>query len=296
MQVDRIRRLLGTESRADETARALRAIAHDSGAATVGAVHLTCADEFESTAADAFQRDFVRHLLPPTRLGHRAPLRLANLGAQYEPGAVPIAEQHFSTPQSVESFKLIVVKVNAHVARADERHYGTIDRYDVPSQACGALAAMLSGVRGGAPERLRTMFNLDGIDRVNVIRKQHPPPRRPLVAAIVNACLQARAASLDAASCAMHSPTVFLVVSGVSIHATRNDTELVCGCTIVDRRGKPAIRHLGLGTDPAAYAIRHDTLPLRVEDPELLASCQRASADGGQRHVAQQVRCASRSP
>ena len=112
----RIQDLLGREVNLDTCNRALRDFAQSQRAAAIGAVHVTCSDECEREEVESFQQWVADSLLPELKFSARSPFRSANLGARYEWGAVRIAEEHFATPDSRDAFKLMLVKINSHVA------------------------------------------------------------------------------------------------------------------------------------------------------------------------------------
>ncbi len=272
MKLKRLEKILGIEQGLEETTRALRSIARELDPATVGAMHLTCADESEYECVDIFQRYFVRHLLPPLKFGQPSAFRPANLGGRYEPATVQLVEDHFATPESAASFKFIVLKVNSHVARDEGDRYGTMQRYNAPSHSCGALRALLTGGQGRHLSDLQELFQSGGIDRVSLLRERIEEDVRPLVAALVNARLQAQAIIDEAMDFTPQTPTVYLVLPCVTLNRPERDTELVCGYAVLDCRGEPAGDFRGLGDDPTGYAIRHEGKILHVEDEALRGS------------------------
>ena len=148
LHTGRFYEILGVEKPQAEVARLLRYLVQAEKPPVVGALHLTCADEAEKECVDAFQRDFVRYLLPTLKLSERSPFRLANLGARYEWGAAPIAEEHFSLARGAEKWKLLLIKINAHVAADDGPsgfRFGHLQRFDEDSAFCGAITATLGG-------------------------------------------------------------------------------------------------------------------------------------------------------
>ncbi len=267
-----LQELIGVESELGQVSNALRRFAHDLGAPTVGACQVTCSDESECECAEAFQRWFVREVLPNLKADVRAPFRSINLGARYEWGAVRIAEQHFATHGSHAAFKLLVVKINAHVGvRPTDQgpEYGCIDRYGVLSTCCGALAGVFEGSTLPAVEELRQSFRAGGTNRLAMLADRNcvAPRYRALSAALVSAGLQAQRAVLDIQEYQPETPTVFLVLPCVSVNRREADTELVVGQYGVDRTGATAeVKYRGLGDDPAAYRVRHEQGRLVIHD------------------------------
>jgi len=94
-----------------------------------------------------------------------------------------------------------------------------------------------------------------------------PEEHRALVAAIVNARLQAQAALRDIEEHHPTSPTIFLVLPCVTVNRPGPDRELLVARYEVDWTGpSPATNYEGLGDDPAAYQIRHKHGRLVVHD------------------------------
>jgi hypothetical protein len=264
--------LVGVETALDRVSSTLQEYARTLGAPVVGACHVTCSDESEWECAEAFQRSFAQLLLPALKPGRRAVFRTINLGARYEPGAIRVAENHFATPESRESFKLMVVKINAHVAvrqTPEGPHYGWMERYDSRSTCCGALAALVAGGDLPTVGPLREVFTSEGKDRVAMLNDTAlvPEAHRALAAAIAGARLQAQAAVRDIQEHQPKTPTMFLVVPCVTVNRPGPDTELLVGrCEIDWTRQSPSVKYEGLGDDPSAYRIAHSHDRLRVQD------------------------------
>jgi hypothetical protein len=183
-----------------------------------------------------------------------------------------IADEHFSMPEGPEAARLLVVKVNAHVgvlAAGDGFEYGWLLRYDRRSPCCGALARLLEGDRLPALDELRESLQSGGRDRLATLLDpcRVPPPYRALLAAVVNARLQAQRAADDILKHRPDTPTTFVVVPCVTLNRPGPDTELVVGEYGIDWTGSAAsVVYQGLGDDPAAYRIRHEFGRIRVED------------------------------
>ena len=266
--------LIGTESELGQVGDALRQFSQELAAPVVGAYHVTCSDESERECADALQRWFVREVLPELKPDVRAPFCSVNLGARYEPGAIGIAEEHFATPASRAAWKLMLVKINAHVAvrpAAEGFEYGWFDRFGCRSACCGALAGMFGDSELPGIEELREAFRGCGLDRIAVLRdSSHVDPRhRPLLAAVVSARLQAERAVLDIQQNQPETPTMFLVLPCVTVNRPGPDTELVVGEYGIDQTEQvPSVKYRGLGNDPAAYRVRHEQGFVILEDDQ----------------------------
>jgi len=264
--------LIGVERELSQVGWAVRDFAQRLGPAAIGALHVTCSDEAEWECAEAFQRWFAAGVLPELKPACRAPFRSTNLGARYEWGAVRIAEEHFATPQARDGLKLLVVKINSHVAArqtAQGPEYGWLQRYQCESACCGALAAMLEGSDLPAIEELVEAFAADGKNRLAVLRDAHrvPAGQRALLVAVVSARLQAERAVRDIREHDPQTPTIFLVLPCVSINRPGPDTELVVGQFGVDWSQSAAkVKYRGLGNDPAGYQICYDQGRLVLKD------------------------------
>jgi hypothetical protein len=273
--MERLHGLLGEEREFADVCRELKYTLQGSGAAVVGALQVTCSDESEFECVDAFQRRFAQEMLPRLKYGNRAPFRIANPGGRYEWGTVRIAEEHFATQETEGRFKVLVVKINAHVAlgRSGEGLcFGTMTRYGRDSCSCGALHSLLEG--GTLPwlKDLEEIFHSEGRDRLAVLRDpaQVEPGLRPLFAAVTQARLQARRVVLDIQDHEETSPTLYVVLHGVTINKPGLDTEIIGGFYSLDRRtSKPVEHYRGLGDDPGRYGLDAETGRLRITDDQL---------------------------
>jgi hypothetical protein len=272
---DKLRAMLGREHGLDDVNLAVRDYIAGLDPPVVGALHVTCADESEFECVESFQRWIAEPLLPRLHFAQTAPFRLANLGGRYEYGALRFAEAHFATPESRETFKVMIVKISAHVAVTGfgaEARFGQMDRYGIESRACGALHGLLAGAHGTFIDDLCAAFKTGHKDRLRTLldQKQVEPAQRTFLAAVVNAVLQAARASADIEGHAPASPTLYLVPACVTLNRRDRDTEFFCGIHVCDRRGpKCDVRYNGLGDDPAQYRLEHDQGRLRLMDERL---------------------------
>ena len=259
----KLRDLIGTECKLERLSGALREFVAELGPAVVGAHHVLCSDETERECAEAFHRWFAGPMLPDLKPARRAAFHTVNLGARYEWGAIRIADEHFAAPAAKGALKLLVVKINSHVAvryTPEGPEYGWLDRYGGESACCGALAALMEGSDLPAVRELAQLFAADGRNRVGVLHDMSrvPVEQRALLAAVTNARLQAQRAVLDIEEHRPHSPTMFLVLPCVTINRPGPDTELLVGQYGIDwTQDSAEIKYSGLGDDPAAYRVRH---------------------------------------
>jgi hypothetical protein len=269
---DGLEKRIGSECELDDVNRGLRETVRGLGGPVVGALHVTCADEAEWECVDSFQRVFVAHLLPKLKFACRAPFRLTNLGGRYEPGALAVAEHHFATPQTQNAFKVLLVKINAHVAveaAGAGATFGQMQRYEAASSACGALHAVLEGKRSPAFDELRATFSAGGVDRLAALTDpaRVDPKLRSLVSALVGARLQARAVEADIERHMPRTPTVYVLAWSVTLNRTERDTEIPCGLATYDRRdGGPPPRIVGFGDDPVRYRLADEFGRLRISE------------------------------
>lgn len=265
-------KLLGVEHPLDELNRGLAQYVRSFQPPVVGALHVTCADESEWESIDSFQRWVVAPLMPELKCGRRATFHLSTLGGRYDPGALAVAEQHYATPTAREAFKVLLVKINAHVAVAGagaEAQFGRLRRYDTESSACGALRALLDGVDQPFVEDLRRAFSVGGTDRVATLLDPRAvdPALQSLFAAVVNAQVQARAVCEEILRHPAQSRTVYVVAAAVTLNRAGADTELLCSLRTSDGRGVALDSvHAGLGDEPARYAARFELGRLHVRD------------------------------
>jgi len=266
--------LIGKESELRQVGSAVRGFAQSLRAPVVGACHVTCSDETERECEEAFVRLVAAGLLPALKGGRGAPFRSVNLGARYEWGAAGLVEEHFALPETEGAFKLLVLKINAHAAVRQGPHgpeYGWLRRYGSDSTCCGALKALIDGARLPAVDELAETFAAGELDRVARLRNPRivAPEHRALLAAVVNARLQAERAIADICAARPKTPTVFLVLPCVTINRPGPDTELVVGEGEVDWIGQqPTVKYSGLGDDPASHRVRHEHGRVAVEDDQ----------------------------
>ena len=263
--------------------RALRDFAGRQRTAAVGALHVTCSDESEHEVAESFQHWFAEAVLPELKSLQRSPFRTANLGARYEWGSVRIAEDHYATLASRDGVKLMLVKLNSHVAVTtlnNQTVYGTMHRYERESACCGALNALLAGKRHPAMDELRETFCYDELDRLALLRDPEITDSnlRAFVAGVVNARLQARSAIVDIQDYVPETPTLFVVLPTVTLNRPQRDTEFVVGMYWSDtRKGLGEAEYIGLSDNPSRFQVSQHHGYLRIE--ETSASEPRAARD-----------------
>lgn len=269
-----IRSLIGKEVDLPRVARAIRICAEDIDTPVAGGYHITCSDESEWESAEIFDRLFAQQMLPRLKMDRAAVFRTMNLGGRYETGAIHIAEKHFATFASRQSAKVMVVKVNSHVAvtrRAGGPRYGTLKRYDADSACCGALVSLTSGGNIPAVAELAEHFARDGHDRLAELQDEQliSPDHRALLTAVVNARLQADRVVEDIHTHMPETPTVFLIIPCVTINRNDPDNELVVGEYGIDATGSELkIKYRGLGSAPLEYRVEFQRGLLKITDDQ----------------------------
>lgn len=272
--MQRIRDLLGQEVDLDTCNRAVRELAQTERPAAVGAIHVLCSDECERPAMESFQRWVSDALLPDLKHSLRSAFRSANLGARYEWGAARVAEEHFAIPGHGDDVKVLIAKISSHVALSGsekEPCFGTLNRYHSPSSCCGALGALLAGARRPSIDEIRECFSYDDIPRLGMLHDPDTiaPALKSLIAAVVHARLQARAAMVDIQDYLPATPTISLVLATVTVNRPQQDTEFVVGLYRADsRQGLGSGEYIGLGDDPSQYIFSNTGGRARIRDQQ----------------------------
>jgi len=267
--------LIGLERDLDQISRTIRYFIQDLRAPVVGAMQITCSDESERECIDSFQKSFVEDTLPSLKFFSKAPFRTANLGGRYEWGAVRIAEEHFSTPETQKSFKVLVVKINSHVSVEENKtniHFGKIQRYHHQSFCCGALHALLDGRDDSFLKDLHEIFLSEEKNRIATLLDPQlvDPSISSLFAAVANARLQARHAILDIQNHDPVTPTQYYIFPCVTLNRPERDTELLCGIYSADfRQRKSKVEYRGLGDDPSTYQFEYKNRIIQIKDEQI---------------------------
>ncbi len=270
--------LLGLEHDLAEVGRELRSEVRGLGAQAVGALQVTCSDESEHECTQTFERTFAHEMLPRLKYGERVPFRIANPGARYEWGGARIAEDHFATDEAARGFKVMVVKINGHVALAhagaDGHRFGRLNRYDRESTYCGAIHALFDDVDLPFAEDLREELRSGGTDRLALLADPAlaVDGRHALFGALCSARLQARRCAMDIQDHSPAGPTLYVVMHGVTLNKPGPDSELLGGIYVLDHRdGRGVETYRGIGDDPSAYGLAIEHGRVRVTDPSIHA-------------------------
>lgn len=228
-------RLLGRETSLDvvhgEIRRAAQTVAR---VAEYGMCLITCSDEFQGELRASFDRDVAQPLMAPLTLQQRRIFSVSNLGGRVEPGALELANDHFTVRTAREGEKLLVVELAAHVGKILEGHgavYGTLDRFGVRSPCCGALTLLLEKPRSSTTvrypwfEQLTAFF---GPERLAELRAD-AGPLRLVRTAVVHAVLQVETAIVDLLRDPPRTPTHALICALIVVNQRGPDTAVLVG-------------------------------------------------------------------
>jgi len=263
--------LIGQEADLPRVARTIRLFAESIDTALLGGYHITCSDESEWECAQVFGQLFAQEIMPRLKMDRAAVFHTMSLGGRYECGAVHIAEQHFASFASQQSPKAIVVKINSHAAvirREEVFRYGELRRYGTDSACCSELVAMLQGDRMPVAAELASLF---GPNRLAALRdeEQTQPQYRALLAAVLNARLQAERIVDDIRLRPPASPTVYTIVPCVTINRDEPDNEILVGQYGVYAAGDEVdVKYQGLGDAPIDYRVDFENGLVRIRDAE----------------------------
>ncbi len=273
--MNQLKDIVGAERSLEGVCQAIHLSVVERHPKSVGAMHVTCSDESENECVSAFQRCFVKYMLPSLKFAQQSAFRIANLGGRYDWGAVRIAEQHYARAAGAGVHTLMVVKVNSHVGVLDQADgqplYGIMQRYGTDSRCCSALHALLSGDTRPFVENLAEVFVSEGPDRLAALNdnRRVEPEFRLLYAAMVSARLQARKVILDVQDYD-GTETEFLVIPCVTLNRPERDTEIVCGFYLsAPWRTNKEPDYYGLGDDPSQYEQQVKNGRLVITDDQL---------------------------
>ena len=240
-----------------------------------GVCLVSCSDEFQGELRSRFDRDVARPLSSPMVVGRRGVFSLSNLGARLEPGAVAVANDHFTVESRHTGAKLLLIKIAAHVGMRTQGHetvWGEVDRFGQPSPCCAALSMVINPpVIAGAMrypwlEDLQAAF---GARRTEALQAE-PGPFRMVKAAVIHAVLQAENAVTDLFRAPPQTETHLLVVPIVVIDQQGPEDAIVAGVHhLFAKDGNLDIVHgAALRTTPEALGVESQGGRLRVSTTE----------------------------
>lgn len=241
------------------------------GIGEYGTCLVTCSDEFQGELRRSFDRDVARALLP---YEHGRTFSVSNMAGRIEPGALQLADQHFTVKTRNGGAKLLLAVVAAHVGRRrgdGATVYGEFDRFGLPSPCCGALCMLLAppaaalSVRHPWFDQLSDFF---GPERLGALREA-PAQHRLVSAAIVHSVLQAESGLTDLLRDPPRTATHVLLISSVIVNQRGSDGALLCGYHHLISDGEHVHVEAGgsLRSTPDSHRIRSEGDLLVVESP-----------------------------
>jgi hypothetical protein len=239
-----------------------------------GAVLAACSDEFNGELRSAFDRDVARLLSAPEIPGTRRVFAVSNLGGRIEPGAIALADLHFTARSQSAGEKLLLIEIASHVGRR-ETHAGTrwgeLDRFGTTSPCCGALRLLLDAPESAAAVRfpwfdqLNAFFGPTRLAALRADRSAHAMLR----AAVVHAVLQSESTIVDLLREPPRSPTHVLLVALVVVNRRGPDNAIPVGLHHLHFvAGEAELVHgTALRSTPEALAVDGTHTLLRVSSP-----------------------------
>jgi hypothetical protein len=215
-------------------ARVLRAAHALQPVVESGAVLAACSDEFNGELRAAFDRDVARLLSAPDIPGTRRVFAVSNLGGRIEPGAIALADLHFSARSAREGQKLLLIEIASHVGRRETKdgtRWGELDRFGTSSPCCGALRLLLDAPASATAVRFPWFDQLTaffGPERLAALRADESP-HAMVRAATVHAVLQAETALVDLLREPPRTPTQLLLVALVVVNRRGTDNAIPVG-------------------------------------------------------------------
>ncbi|HTF87318.1 MAG TPA: hypothetical protein VK843_02835 [Planctomycetota bacterium] len=239
-----------------------------------GAMLAACSDEFNGEVRAAFEVDVARMLTAPNIPGTRRIFSVSNLGGRIEPGAIALANLHFTALSAQAGEKLLLVEIASHVGRRETSGgsvWGELDRFGTPSPCCGALQLLLDNPANAAAVRFPWFDQLNaffGPDRLSVLRADKSP-HRMLRAAIVHAVLQSESAVVDLIREPPTTRTHVLIASLVVVNRRGTDNAIPVGLHHLRFEAGEVQILFGssLRSTPAALAVDASQTNLRVTSP-----------------------------
>lgn len=239
-----------------------------------GAVLAACSDEFNGEVRSAFASDVARMLIGPHVPGHRRVFSVSNLGGRIEPGAIALANLHFTAQTERAGEKLLLVEIAGHVGRRETpggSRWGELDRFGTVSPCCGALQLLLDKPAGAESVRFPWFDQLTaffGPERLAALR-QDATPFRMLRAAVVHAVLQSESALVDLLREPPATGTHVLLVALVVVNRRGTDHALPVAIHHLSFLGGVGELRFGasLRSTPAALVVDASQSNLKVSSP-----------------------------
>ncbi len=239
-----------------------------------GAMLAACSDEFNGEIRATFEHEVARMLTAPGMPGSRRVFSVSNLGGRIEPGAIALANLHFTALSQASGEKLLLIEIASHVGRRDTAQgtkWGELDRFGTPSPCCGALQLLLDIPAGSDAVRFPWYDQLTaffGPERLGALRADSTS-HRMLRAAIVHAVLQTESAIVDLLREPPSTPTHVLLVPLVVVNRRGTDNAIPVGLHHLRFENGQAdiIFGTSLRSTPASIAIDASQSNLRLSSP-----------------------------
>ncbi len=200
-----------------------------------GAVLAACSDEFNGELRAAFERDVARQLSAPHVPSTRRVFSVSNLGGRIEPGAIALANLHFTSRSKLAGEKLLLLEIAGHVGRRElsggRSLWGELDRFGTPSPCCGALRLLLDTPESAGAVRFPWFDQLTaffGPERLAALRAD-VSPHAMVRAAVVHAVLQSETALVDLLREPPSTPTHILLLALVVVNRRGTDNAIPVG-------------------------------------------------------------------
>lgn len=249
-----------------------------------GAVLAACSDEFNGELRTAFDRDVARQLSAPDIPGMRRVFAVSNMGGRIEPGAIALANLHFTARSAEAGEKLLLIEIASHVGRRESDagvRWGELDRFGTTSPCCGALRLLLDAPKSASAVRYPWFDQLSaffGPARLAALRAD-TGPYAMLRTAAVHAVLQAETAIVDLLREPPRTPTHVLLVALVVVNRRGTDNAIPVGMHHLHfTNGESEVMHgAALRSTPEAITVDDSrTLvqldsPFRGEEPQVVA-------------------------
>jgi hypothetical protein len=242
-----------------------------------GAVLAACSDEFNGEIRTAFDRDVARLLTAPDIPGTRRVFAVSNMSGRIEPGAIALADLHFTARSRTAGQKLLLVQIASHVGRREAPggvSWGELDRFGTTSPCCGALRLLLDAPRSAAAVRFPWFDQLTaffGPERLAALRAD-ASPYAMVRAAVTHAVLQAETAIVDLLREPPQTPTHVLLFALVVVNRRGPDAALPVGLHHLRfEHGEVHIEHgASLRSTPGALEVEvvNGKLALRSREDE----------------------------
>ncbi len=239
-----------------------------------GAVLAACSDEFNGELRSAFDRDVARLLSAPDIPGTRRVFAVSNMGGRIEPGAIALANLHFTARSLEHGEKLLVIEIASHVGRRELKggaRWGELDRFGTTSPCCGALRLLLDAPKSASAVRYPWFDQLSaffGPVRLAALRAD-TSPYAMLRTAIVHSVLQSETAIVDLLREPPKTPTHVLLVSLVVVNRRGTDNAIPVGLHHLHfAHGESEFMHgAALRSTPESLVVDDSQTLLRVHSP-----------------------------